>query len=262
MSSSIHIHLHQEQATQIANPSKLNMAQTVESPPTSLSLRGRDVLEGGCTLQIRCHDRHFRGATVNNETGDRLFILNSKGPFMSWSLRRTLQSTSGHHIWDLRHYRTKMKQWVVENAQGKKLCTVQDGTFIGGNFTAADARIHSDTGYTLVSMKSFDHAGSRTVFQVEGITIAEMLLTENNDLSFLHKRGLDRTIWDLRIAGGVDIALILALAFCRCEISHAWRRQGFTVQSHASARCPPAPVAGDRPNAEDALLNREISLPC
>lgn len=79
-------------------------------------------------------------------------------------------------------------------------------------------------GHVAVDMHSIDRRGTRSTFEVEGAVIAEMHLIENNDLTFLDKRGIDRSAWKIDIAGGVDIALILALAYCRAEVLHAWRR--------------------------------------
>lgn len=50
---------------------------------------------------------------------------------------------------------------------------------------------------------------------VYGQRIAEMVMTDNNNASFLGARGLDRTYWRLEIEANVDIA--------RAEVSHAFR---------------------------------------
>lgn len=79
-------------------------------------------------------------------------------------------------------------------------------------------------GHIIVDMQSSDRAGTKTVFRVGEMAIGEMSILENNDLSFLGTRGLDRSVWKIHLAAGVDIALILALAYCRAEVLHAWRR--------------------------------------
>ena len=200
------------------------MASVLESPPVPVSFGSGYIVKGESTLEIQCHDRFFRDAVVIDENGDKIFALEAKDPFTSWSVRRTLRDAMGRPVLDLRHYKSKMKQWVVEDPQGRELCTIKDGVLTSRKFTAAHALVPTDSGQVNVSMRSFDHAGTKTVFEVEGAPIAEMLLTENNDTSFLHKHGLDRTLWKLRVAPGIDMALILALAFCRAEISHVWRR--------------------------------------
>ncbi|KAI5269543.1 hypothetical protein E4T47_06989 [Aureobasidium subglaciale] len=178
------------------------------------------------TLGLRCHDRHFRDAVVCDEQGDKLFDFTAKDIGTSWTLRRSLKdTTTGQRLLDLRHTKTSYKVWVIEDPDGNEFCKIKDTTSIfSSKFTSVDAQILGNGGRMTIEMRSFDASGSRTTFQVDGTNIAEMTLTDNNDATFLHKRGLDRTTWKLEVAQGVDIALIVALAFARAEISHAWRR--------------------------------------
>ena len=196
----------------------------LHAPLTSVSIGSGHISATECTLKIRCRDRYFRDTEVCDVDGHKLFVLEAKGPFMSWSIRRTLKDSSGNHILDLRHYKSKLKQWIVEDPTGRELCLVKDGVVPGSRFTAVDAQVSVEVNNVTISLRSFDHAGTKTHFEVDGVVIAEMLLTDNNDVSFLHRQDLERTSWRLRIAGGVDLPLVLALAFCRAEISHAWRR--------------------------------------
>lgn len=97
--------------------------------------------------------------------------------------------------------------------------------FTASGFTAVDAEVlGNDSEQVTIGMRCFDKAGSRTSLQSDGVVIAELTLMDNNDASFLHKRGLDRTTWKLEVAKGVDITLVVGLAFARAEIMHAWRR--------------------------------------
>ncbi|KAL1848021.1 hypothetical protein Plec18170_008196 [Paecilomyces lecythidis] len=178
---------------------------------------------GDTTFEIRCHDRFFRGAVVCNENGETIFAIEAKEPFTSWSVRRSLKDASGRHVWDLRHYKSKIKAWVVEDPDGREICTIEEN-HSAKPFTAATALVPVDKGHVTISMESTDSSGIKTLFLIEGAPVAEMHLTENNDKAFLHRRNLDRTVWKLRVTKGTDIALILGLAFCRAEISHAWRR--------------------------------------
>ncbi|KAG9854157.1 hypothetical protein KCU98_g2578, partial [Aureobasidium melanogenum] len=183
------------------------------------------IAENNRTLGLRCHDRHFRDAIVFDENGAKIFDFNAKDIGTSWKLRRSLvDSKTGRHILDLHHTKMSMKTWVLEDHEGSEFCKIRDVTS-ASNFTAVDAQIRaSENNSSSIQIRSFDKAGSRTTFQVDGTNIVEMTLTDNNDASFLHKRGLDRTTWRLEVAKGVDVALVVALAFARAEISHAWRR--------------------------------------
>jgi hypothetical protein len=120
-----------------------------------------------------------------------------------------------------------MKEWVVEDPQGRQLCLVKDGVSKVGKATAMQAQVVAEEvvgGHVVVDIHSSDHAGTKTVFRVGEAIIAEMSILENNDISFLGSKGLERSAWRIRIASGVDVALILALAYCRAMVLHLWRR--------------------------------------
>lgn len=177
------------------------------------------------TLGLRCPDRHFRDAVVCDETGATLFDFAAKGLGTSWTLRRSLfDSKTSQHILDLRHTKTNLKTWILEDDSGNEVCRIGDVSSSSG-FTAVDVQMlgNEDDGVVL-EMRCFDRAGSRMSFQSDGVVVAELTLMDNNDASFLHRRGLDRTTWKLEVAKGVDITLVIGLAFARAEIMHAWRR--------------------------------------
>jgi hypothetical protein len=201
---------------------------SLSQPPAPISCDSGHITKTDTTITFRCHDRHFRDAVVCDEDGNTLFTLGAGGLWTSWSLRRTLRSAvDDKHILDVRHHNSKLKEWVVEDPEGRQLCLVKDGVSKVAQATSMQAQITADEvvgGHVVVDMQSSDHAGSKTVFRVGEAAIAEMSLVENNDLSFLGTRGLDRSAWKIRMAPDVDIALILALAYCRAEVLHAWRR--------------------------------------
>ncbi|KAM0717894.1 hypothetical protein Q7P37_006226 [Cladosporium fusiforme] len=155
------------------------------------------------------------------------FIFSGGGIFSSWSVRRTLKDANERHILDIRHYKSSMSQWIVEDPNGKQLCLVKESESKVPKATAMQAQVTAEDvvgGHVTVDIQSSDHAGSITTFHVEGKAIAEMHLVQNNDISFLGQKGLDRSAWKIHVVGGVDMALILALAYCRAYILHAWRR--------------------------------------
>jgi len=200
----------------------------LSQPAVPISCNSGHISSVNSTITFRCHDKHFRDAVACDESGAELFTLGANSLWSSWSMRRTLRSVdNGRHILDVRHHNSKMKEWVVENPQGRQLCLVKDGVSKLGKATAMQAQIAAEEvvgGHVVVDMQSSDHAGSKTVISVGETAIAEMSLVENNDLSFLGTRGLDRSAWKIRMAAGVDVALILTLAYCRAEVLHAWRR--------------------------------------
>jgi hypothetical protein len=205
------------------------MGDTVLSqPPFPISCNSGHISKEDTTITFRCHDRHFRDAVACDESGKTLFTLGASSLWTSWSLRRTLRSAADDkHILDVRQHNQKWKEWVVEDPQGRQLCLVKDGVSKIAKATSMQAQVFAEEavgGHVVVDMQSSDHAGSKTIFRVGEAIIAEMSILENNDLSFLGKRGLERSAWSIRIAGGIDIAIILALAYCRALVLHAWRR--------------------------------------
>jgi hypothetical protein len=189
---------------------------TANLPPSTIpiSLDANYITTTPRTLGLRCH-----------ESGDKLFDFTAKDIGTSWTLRRSLvDSKSGKHILDLRHTKMSLNSWIIEDDSGVEVCKIKDVTTLS-RFTAVEVQLlANNSNNAVIQMKSFDKAGSRTSFLVDGVVVAEMTLTDNNDAAFLHKRGLDRTNWVLEVAEGVDVALIVGLAFARAEISHAWRR--------------------------------------
>ena len=174
------------------------------------------------TFSIRCHDRFFRDGVLCDDTGNRLFDCVARNILTSWNLRRHLTDASGQDLLTIRHYNSSLNRWTIEDMHGRALCRVKDVSKQG--LTTLDAQVCSDSSDTTIHIKSFDAAGTKTSFEVEGIKIAEMTVTDNNDVSFLGRRGLDRSAWKLEVAGGVDVALVAAIAFVRVEVMHARRR--------------------------------------
>jgi hypothetical protein len=202
-------------------------ASVLSNPAAPISCNSGQISEENTTITFRCRDRHFRDAVACDQSGTTLFALGTRSLWTSWSYRRTLRTTDGKHILDIRQHHSKTKEWVAEDSQGRQVCLVKDGVSKIAKATSMQAQIFAEEvvgGHVVVDMQSSDHAGSKTVFRVGEAVIAEMSILENNDLSFLGKRGLERSAWSIRIAAGVDVAIILALAYCRALVLHAWRR--------------------------------------
>lgn len=197
---------------------------TLHTPTANISCNSGYISTGERTVTFQCHDKQFRDAVVLDESGNTLFKFHAKGTFSSWSVRRSLMGADEKHILDVRHYKSGLHEWIAEDPQGKQLCLVKDAA---GKITSLQAQVTAEDvigGHVEVSAQSSDHAGTNTIFKVGDGVVAEMRLMENNDMSFLNWRRLDRSVWKIRIAGGVDLAMIVVLAYCRAEILHAWRR--------------------------------------
>lgn len=196
----------------------------LEQPAPGITFNSGYVSKEENTLTIRCQVPNLRDAKVSDAGGTLLFAMQGAALWKSWSVRRSLKSASGEHVFDLRHYETKVRSWIVEDAYAKALARIKDETPFGANSSTFDAYIAADSGEASVCMRSVDREGTKTVFEAEGITFAELLREENNDLPFLKTRGILRSVWKVRIAANVDLAMVLALAMCRIQVSHQWRR--------------------------------------
>jgi hypothetical protein len=148
-----------------------------------------------------------------DEKDQELFIGGGPGPMKSWSWRRQVKDTSGSPIFDLRHHGSAMKNlWTVESPSGLHMAELKH----------VSSKRRSDLDMVVVNSKS---EGDDVVLQVRqkdesAITthvffnetcIAELQLQESNDISDLSK--VDRSSWKVRIAGGVDPAIVSTLIF-------------------------------------------------
>lgn len=183
-------------------------------------------VDSDCEIEMKCHDRHFRDTIFIDDSGAEVFALDCPGLLTSWSMRRLLRDAAGSQVLQVRHAsNTSLEQWVIEDAHGKQLCLAKGSKSPKDQATTIDAKVSADDGADFtIAVRSGDHAGTSTIFQKDGTTIAEMLLVANNDLSFLDRRGLDRSGWKLKVKEGTDLALVAGLAVCRAEVLHAWRR--------------------------------------
>lgn len=193
---------------------------------TALTFKEGYTLASDCEIDMRCHDRHFRDTVFLDTSGAEVFALDCSGMFTSWSLRRTLRDAAGLQVLHIRHAGTAtLEQWSIEDGHGKRVCLAKGSKEAKSGATVIEARVEGGEGEGFgIEVKSGDHAGTETMFKVDGVVLAEMVLVTNNDLSLLGRRGLDRSGWKLKVKAGTDLALVAALAVCRAEVLHAWRR--------------------------------------
>jgi hypothetical protein len=205
-----------------------NTTTAPEQPATTIEFKSQDsyILATDSTIEMQCHDRHFRDTVFVDPSGTKLFALDSPALFTSWHVRRSLRDAAGLQVLQIRHAgNTLLEHWYIEDARGKQLCEAwgskaakTGATVIAGKVLVGDGR------EVAVDVRAGDHAGSETVFRVGGEVVAEMVLVINNDLSFLGRKGLDRSGWRLKVVAGADLAMVAALAVCRAEVLHVYRR--------------------------------------
>lgn len=179
-----------------------------------------------CEIEMRCHDRNFKDTVFLDESGAEVFAVDTPTLFTSWSMRKQLRDPAGLQVLTMRHNsNVDLEKWVIEDAHGKELCAAKGSKSRINQATTIEAKVSVEGGedFTIV-LQAGDHAGTSTTFKVDGVTIAEMVMVTNNDLSFLGQRGLDRSGWKLKLKDGTDLALVAGLALCRAEVLHTWRR--------------------------------------
>lgn len=194
------------------------------------------------TITVECHDRVFQSVTVLDEAGQTIYTAEGKG-MGSWSWRRTVKDASGRPLFDLRHFGYGMKnKWAVESPDGRKICSLQHVTYMNKERSALDAVVRNEAAKgeeVAVEVRPMDRGALRTMVSIEDAPVAEIRILEANDV--VNLQGLNRSVWQARVAGGVDIALvstnvllykqnsnftaqILVIILCRAEMQHVWRQ--------------------------------------
>lgn len=80
------------------------------------------------------------------------------------------------------------------------------------NRSNLNAVIHSqstadDVG-NIIEIRPRDRGALSTVVRYQGEELANILITEANDVLSLKKKGFDRTVWKAHINSGVDISFV------------------------------------------------------
>lgn len=200
----------------------------------SLPLKFSDVpiANGEIRIFVRCHDRAFSKVTVVDEKGEELFIGGGPGLMKSWSWRRQVKDTSGEPIFELRHLGGAMKNlWTVKSPEGHHMAELKHVNFSGKHRSDLDMIIASGKGgeeNVVLQVRQKDRSAIVTQVFFEGACIAELQLKESNDVTDLSQ--LDRSSWEVRIAGGVDPAIVSVLLLilikrlkltCNSDLSHS-----------------------------------------
>jgi len=167
------------------------------------------IVEGETNITVECHDHLFQSVTVLDEAGQKLFTAEGKG-MGSWSWRRTVKDASGRPLFDLRHFGYTMKnKWAAESPDGREICSLRHVTYLNKERSALDAVVRNEAAKgeeVMVEVRPKDRRALTTLVTIEGAHVAEIRISEANDV--VNLRGLNRSVWKARIAGGVDIALV------------------------------------------------------
>jgi hypothetical protein len=176
----------------------------------SLPLRFSDVpiTNEETTIFVKCHDRLFSNVTVVDVKDRELFVGGGPGPMKSWSWRRQVKDNSGEPIFDLRHHGWAMKNlWTVESPEGHHLADLKHVSGKGRSdldMVVANGKGEEDN--VVLQIRQKDQSAITTQVFFNNACIADLMLQESNDISDLSQ--VDRSSWKVRIAGGVDPAIV------------------------------------------------------
>ena len=183
------------------------MDAELRAPTSPVCLvEGNNMTEQETVFWVRCHDRHLQHTTIAANDGEKLFYIEGRGAYRSWTFRRPLKNPTGLPVFDLRRYATDPKmRWFVDDANGNKIAELSHKKFFTSEHTAIDARILASG--VLVEMRPRDAMATTTYVNIGDVTIAEISLHMNNTPK-VFGRVQDVSVFRVRVAAGVDLSLV------------------------------------------------------
>jgi hypothetical protein len=182
--------------------------------PKPLTLVPGYIRDSPTNITIHCHDRTFKSVDVLDDASrETLFKVESKGA-SSLTWRRTILSSTGTKLFDLRHMGYAMKNdWAVEDPAGKRICSLKHVSGMAArNRSVLDAVVHGESSAddvgNVVEIRPKDRGALSTAVSFQGRELATIANVEANDVRSLEKKGLDRTVWKASVNAGVDVSLV------------------------------------------------------
>ncbi|OTA99140.1 hypothetical protein M426DRAFT_325388 [Hypoxylon sp. CI-4A] len=199
----------------------------LQAPNPPVNLLGDHVSQTEIKLIVRCHDPGFKDTTILDSAGQTIFKATGTAFGTSWSLRRKLwDSVNDRHVFDFRHNSFDLKNgWVVESPDGQKICSLEHKTQITSEHSNIDATVRTKAGeQVLVAMRQNDYSALITTVRIGDATIASIHKVEDNVQRFKERAHQDRSVWEVRVAPGVDLSLVMVMVLCRVEMCHVWQQ--------------------------------------
>ncbi|KAI3335554.1 hypothetical protein F4824DRAFT_510754 [Ustulina deusta] len=147
----------------------------LQSPSPPVNMLGDYLSQQETTLTLHCHDSTFQKVTALDTEQKPVFRVEGSTWGTSWSWRRKVfDAADNRHLFDFRHESFDFKnRWIVEDATGRKLCSLVHKNQLTSNHLAIDATVRTVAGEDiLVCMRPQDGAALTTTVSVSGIIIA------------------------------------------------------------------------------------------
>ncbi|KAH9904423.1 hypothetical protein F4778DRAFT_732413 [Xylariomycetidae sp. FL2044] len=200
---------------------------TLQTPDPPVHMLSGYTSDREASFMVHCHDTFFRRVTMTSEgAAGKTFRVDGSVLGSSWSWRRkVLDGETGAHVFSVRHRSFDLLKngWVVESPDGKRLCSLAHKTQITSEHSAIDGTVRTVEGEeVLVTMRHEDSGARLTRVSVGDVTFASIRKYEDNYM--VPRGGRARSVWEVRVAAGVDLSLVMVMVFCRAEMSHVWRQ--------------------------------------
>lgn len=185
------------------------MDVAVQSPSPPVTMLSGQSSDQETTFTVTCHDKVFERVTTADPHGKALFRVEGAPWGTSWSWRRkVLDVVKNEHLFDFRHHSLSLKNgWVVETPAGREICSLVHKAFFTKEHSAINATVRTEVGeQVLVVMRPTDESCASVMLNIDDTTIAVISRVTDTDASF--GVGKDGSVWEARVAAGVDRSLV------------------------------------------------------
>ncbi|KAI1353555.1 hypothetical protein F5Y01DRAFT_323198 [Xylaria sp. FL0043] len=195
----------------------------LQSPQQNFNMLYGYTTQEETTLILHYHDAIFKNATVLNDRKRPLFLIEGSP---SWCWRRKVFNASGELLFQLRHESFETKnRWKIEDCNDRKLCSLAHEKISSDN-SSINATVHTLAGEdALVLMLPQGKGCAWTNIIVGGIIIAKIrnFIDNEKTMGFKYYNN-DQSTWEIHVAAGVDLSIIVVLALSRAEMAHVWKQ--------------------------------------
>ncbi|KAI4868912.1 hypothetical protein F4820DRAFT_444557 [Hypoxylon rubiginosum] len=180
------------------------METSLQTPNPPVNMLSGYVSQHQTTFTVCCHDSTFKNVTASDSAGNPLFRVEGSAFGTSWSWRRK-------------------NGWVVESPDGGQLCSLQHKAQVTRDHSAVDVTVRTEAGEDVLAvMRPNGHAAITVTVSVGDTIIATVHKVEDNSPGMRGDR--ERSVWEARVAAGVDLSFIMVMVLCRAEMGHVWKQ--------------------------------------